>query len=147
MFKLECIKEIQIDPKNHYMVHDGIELTNENFGIVIDESIKIYDGKNYQLIKNINEYKSTVHALCSIKNNNFISASYEDSRLIFWENESDDYINQFCINDIKICVNKTLIFDDNKNIILVGTGNTILIIDGDKYNILNKIIIDESEYS
>lgn len=147
LFKLECIKEIQLNPNCFDMAHDGIELTNGNLVFAIKKYIKIYDGKNYQLINSINEYTSIVHALCSIKNNNFVSASYEDSRLIFWKNESDNHINQFCLNGIKICINKVLIFDDNKNVILLGSDNTILIIDGDKYNILKKIIIDEYKFS
>ena len=147
LFKLECIKEIIIDSKYHYMVYDGTELSNGNLVAAIGECIQIYDGKNYELIKNIKEYQSTVHAICSLKNNKFATASYEDSRLIFWKNDFGNYIKEYCINEIKIGSNKVLFFDENKNAIIVGIQNNILIIDGDKYNILNKITIDKSEFS
>ena len=147
LFKLECIKEIIIDSKYHNMVNDGTELSDGNLVAAIGEYIQIYDGKNYELIKNIKEYQSTVHAICSLKNNKFVTASYEDSRLIFWKNDSENYIKDFCINEIKICTNNVLIFDENKNVVIVVSQNNILIIDGDKYNILNKITIDKSEFS
>jgi len=147
LFKSECIKEIKIDSEYHNMVYDGTELSNGNLVAAVRESIQIYDGKNFELIKNIKEYKSTVHAICSLKNNKFVTASYEDSRLIFWKNDSDNYNKEFCINEIKICINQALNFDENQNVIIVGSQNSILIIDGDKYNILKKIKIDNSEYS
>lgn len=147
LFKLKCIKEIKIDSNYHNMVYDGTEISNGNLVAAIGECIQIYDGKNFELIKNIKEYKSTVHAICSIKNNKFVTASYDDSRLIFWKDDSGNYIKEYCINEIKICRNKVLKFDENKNIIIVGFENNILIIDGDKYNILNKILFDKSEYS
>ena len=85
---MECIKEIIIDSKSHNMVCDGAELSNGNLVAGFGECIHIYDGKNFELLKSIKEYKSTVHAICSLKNNEFATASYEDSRLIFCKNDS-----------------------------------------------------------
>ena len=81
IFKLECIKEIIINLKSSLMVYDATELANGNLVVAFDNTLLIYDGNNYELKNNINEYKSTVHALYSLKDNKFISASYEDSRL------------------------------------------------------------------
>ena len=147
LFKLECIKEIIIDSKCHNMVCDGAELSNGNLVAGFGECIHIYDGKNFELLKSIKEYKSTVHAICSLKNNKFATASYEDSRLIFWKNDSENYNKEFFINEVKICTNNVITFNEEKNIVIVGFQNNILVIDGDKYNILKKITIDKSELS
>lgn len=146
LFKLECIKEIIINSGYFPMITDGNELTNGNLVIAFNKSILIYDGKSYELKQNINEYKGIVHAICSMKNNKFVTASYDDSRLIFWKNDSNNFIKDHCINDIKVSFFKQIIFDEEKNIIIVGFSNNILIIDGDKYNFIKKIIVDEISY-
>lgn len=94
LFKLGCIKEIEIETKIHLMVRDGTELNNGNLVVVLYNSIIIYDGKNYELIKIINEYESAIQSICSIKDNRFITASYDDPRLIFWKNDSKNYKKQ-----------------------------------------------------
>ena len=94
LFKLGCIKEIEKETKIHLMVRDGTELNNGNLVVVLYNSIIIYDGKNYELIKIINEYESAIQSICSIKDNRFITASYDDPRLIFWKNDSKNYKKQ-----------------------------------------------------
>jgi len=147
LFKLECIKEIIIKLNAFIMVNDGTELTNGNLVVAFDQSILIYNGRNYELTKSINEYKSKVYAVCSIKENKFITASYDDSRLIFWKNDSDNYIKEHCINDINIDSGKRIVFNENKNVLIVGLSDKILIIDGSKYNIIKQITFDKSKIS
>ena len=76
------------------MVYDGTELSIGNLVAAIGECIQIYDGKNFELLKDIKEYKSTVHTVCSLQNNEFATASYGDSRLIFWKNDLGNYIKE-----------------------------------------------------
>lgn len=145
LFKLECIKEIKINLENSWTVYDGTELTNGNLVVAFYKSILIFDGKNYELINNINEYKDIIHAVCSMKDNKFIAASYEDPRLIFWKYDSDNFIKEvYCINEIKIDSGKRIVFNEEKNILFVGLSNNILIIDGNKYNIIKTIEIIKS---
>ena len=111
-------------------------MSNGNLVVAFSESILIYDGKSFELIKKIEEYKSYVHAVCAINDNKFITASYEDSRLIFWKINTDNYIKDYYLNKIKICTNKILIFDEEKNNVIVGARNNILIINGNNYQII-----------
>ena len=92
LFKLECIKEIIINLEVFGMVYDGAELNNGDLVVSLGNNILIYNGNSYELIKNIDEYKSTVYAVCSIKDNRFITASYDDSRLIFWKKDLNKLI-------------------------------------------------------
>ena len=145
LFKLECIREIIIDLKLYNMVYDGAELNDGDLVVLLSNDILIYDGNNYELTKKIEEYKSMVYAVCSMKDNKFITASYDDARLIFWRKNSNNYINEHCINDIKICSNKNMIFDEEKNVIIVGLEKNISIIDGNKYNVIKIIDTGRNE--
>ena len=52
-----------------------------------------------------------------MKDNKFITASYDDARLIFWRKDSNNYIKEHFINDVKICSNKNMIFDEADSLI------------------------------
>ena len=139
LLKLECIKEIIIDLQIYGKVQDGAELNNGDLIVLFGNDILIYDGNSYEMIKKIEEYKSRVYAVCFMKDYKFITASYDDSRLIFWRKDSNNYIKEHCINDIKICGQKNMIFNEDKNVLIIGFENTISIIDGNKYNVIKTI--------
>ena len=101
-----------------------------------------YDGKIFELINKINASDSTIYLVYSIKNNKFMTSSYDEPGLIFWKNEENLITKEFRFKDRK--KNNSWY---RKNVIIIGLSINILIIDGKKYNVIKNIMVGEGEFS
>ena len=145
LFKLQTIKEIILEDNGRH-IYDGTELTNGNLVFAYDMYIYIYDGETFEQINKINASESSIYVVCSINNNKFMTSSYDKPGLIFWKNEENLITKEFRFNGIEITSRKKIIFDSEKNVIIIGLDTNILIIDGKKYNVIKNIIVGEGKF-
>jgi len=136
---INIIKEIQ---GNIYMIYNVIELKNQNLvSISIDKTIRFWDMKNYQQI-NLIEEDDYIYDILEIKNN--IIAYDCGNSINFFDINKNDKINK--IKNIENNNYPTVKFClINENILLYGSDKLIYIFNIDKYELINTIIIEETE--